>query len=143
MKRKKNSPKGQTCTHYINLNLIKFLSEGIIMRNSNMKKRIASAAAAAVMSFTAVAGTFGGTNVIIKDNNTFTAVAAESTVKFNQAVGYAEAMYATWASVSGASGYISLLAPSSSIEHIIPHDSIPLNLPFLILIPSGYSLLSP
>lgn len=75
------------------------------MRNSNMKKRIASAAAAAVMSFTAVAGTFGGTNVIIKDNNTFTAVAAESTVKFNQAVGYAEAMYATWASVSGASGY--------------------------------------
>ena len=75
------------------------------MRNLNMKKRIASAAAAAVMSITAVAGTFGTTNVIVGDNNTFTAVAAESTVKFNQAVGYAEAMYATWASVSGASGY--------------------------------------
>lgn len=75
------------------------------MRNSNMKKRIASAAAAAVMSITAVAGTFGGTNVIIKDNSTFTAVAAESTVKFIQTVGYSEAMYATWSSVSGASGY--------------------------------------
>lgn len=75
------------------------------MRNLNMKKRIASAAAAAVMSITAVAGTFGSTNVIVGDNNTMTAVAAESTVKFNQAVGYAEAMYATWASVSGASGY--------------------------------------
>lgn len=75
------------------------------MRNLNMKKRIASAAAAAVMSITAVAGTFGGTNFIIKENNTFTAVAAESTVKFIQTTGYSEGMYATWASVSGASGY--------------------------------------
>ncbi|MBR3760449.1 MAG: right-handed parallel beta-helix repeat-containing protein [Ruminococcus sp.] len=75
------------------------------MRDLKTKKRIASAVAAAVMSFSSVAGIFGSTGVIIKDNNALTAVAAESTVKFNQAVGYAEAMYATWASVSGASGY--------------------------------------
>ena len=38
---------------------------------------------------------------------------------------------------SGASGYISLVLPSSSIEHIIPQDSTPRSLPFLILIPPG------
>ena len=34
-----------------------------------------------------------------------TAVAAESSVKVLSAVGYGEGMYATWSSVSGASGY--------------------------------------
>ncbi len=75
------------------------------MRNSLMKKRIISAAAAAVMSVSCVSGTIGGTMFNAMDSGIKTVYAAESTVKFNQAVGYAEAMYATWASVSGASGY--------------------------------------
>ena len=75
------------------------------MRNLIMKKRIASVAAAAVMSVTAVAGSVGGMNVIMTDNSSITAFAAESSVKFIQTVGYGEAMYATWSSVTGASGY--------------------------------------
>ena len=41
-----------------------------------------------------------------------------------------------------ASGYISVLEPNSSIEHIIPKDSTPRSFPFLILIPSGCGLSS-
>lgn len=75
------------------------------MRNLIMKKRIASVAAAAVISVTAVAGSVGGMNIIMTDNSYVTAFAAESSVKFIQTVGYGEAMYATWSSVTGASGY--------------------------------------
>ena len=38
-----------------------------------------------------------------------------------------------------ASGYISVLEPSSSIEHIIPKDSTPRSFPFLILNPFSLS----
>ncbi len=75
------------------------------MKNSIMKKRIASIAAAAVVSVSCVAGNLGGVNVINADNSSITAFAAESSVKFIATVGYGEAMYATWSSVSGASGY--------------------------------------
>ena len=75
------------------------------MKNMAMKKRIASIAAAAVVSVSCVAGTLGSSNVILADNGYITAFAAESSVKFIQTVGYGEAMYATWSSVTGASGY--------------------------------------
>ncbi|MCM1007763.1 MAG: right-handed parallel beta-helix repeat-containing protein [Ruminococcus flavefaciens] len=75
------------------------------MKNMAMKKRIASIAAAAVVSVSCVAGTLGSANVILADNGSITAFAAESSVKFIQTVGYGEAMYATWSSVTGASGY--------------------------------------
>lgn len=75
------------------------------MKNLIMKKRIASVAAAAVMSVTAVSGSLGRVNVIMNDNSSITAFAAESSVKFIQTVGYGEGMYATWSSVTGASGY--------------------------------------
>lgn len=75
------------------------------MKNLIMKKRIASVAAAAVMSVTAVSGSLGRVNVIMNDNSSITAFAAESSVKFIQTVGYGEGMYAAWSSVTGASGY--------------------------------------
>ena len=81
-----------------------FISEGITVKNSMMKKRIASVAAAAVMSVSAVAGTFGKTDIISSDGSV-TAFAAESIVKFISTVGYGEAMYATWSPISGATGY--------------------------------------
>ncbi len=50
---------------------------------------------------------------------------------------YAGLLLKIYSPSSGASGYISLLEPSSSIEHIIPNDSTPRSFPFLIRIPPG------
>ncbi len=61
-------------------------------------------AASAIVSVSAVCGTFG--NIVAPAANQLTtACAAEGNVKINAAVGYAEGMYATWGAVSGASGY--------------------------------------
>ncbi|MBQ8961819.1 MAG: hypothetical protein IJ071_11510 [Ruminococcus sp.] len=75
------------------------------MRNSNMKKRIAAAAASAVMSVTAVTGSLGSAVVANLGFVPTVSAAAESSVKVIASVGYGEGMYATWSSVSGASGY--------------------------------------
>ena len=75
------------------------------MRNSMMKKRIMAVAASAVMSVSAVTGTVGAAVSPMLSNNLATAMAADASVKVMASVGYAEGMYATWGSVSGASGY--------------------------------------
>lgn len=75
------------------------------MKNNMMKKRIASLAAAAVMTASCAAGTLTGTFSYLAGGTPLTAYAAESTVKFISTVGYGEGMYAMWSSVSGASGY--------------------------------------
>ena len=74
------------------------------MKNSLMKKRIAAISAAAVMSVSSVAGTVC-TSFIAGFSNAVTVSAAESTVKVISTVGYGEGMYATWSSVTGATGY--------------------------------------
>ena len=70
-----------------------------------MKSSIAAVAAAAVMTVTGTVGTMGNSGWVLMTGETMVANAAESTVKFIQSVGYGEAVYATWSSVSGASGY--------------------------------------
>ena len=75
------------------------------MRNNIMKKRIASIAAAAVMTASCSIGTLSSGFAFLTNGNTLTAFAAESSVKFISTVGYGEGMYAMWSSVSGASGY--------------------------------------
>ncbi len=74
------------------------------MKNSIMKKRIASLTAAAVMSLTAVAGAFVSGQLISHDNFSI-AHAAEASVKITKSVGYQEAAYVEWTSVTGAEGY--------------------------------------
>ncbi|MBQ6181179.1 MAG: right-handed parallel beta-helix repeat-containing protein [Ruminococcus sp.] len=74
------------------------------MKNTNIKRRAASVAAAAMLTISCAAGNFSITSDMML-SNPFVTVAAESTVKFIQAVGYGEGVYATWSSVSGASGY--------------------------------------
>lgn len=73
------------------------------MKNSMMKKRIMSVFASAVFSISAVSGTI--TAISPMANPVTNAYAAETSVKINTAVGYAEGLYATWGAVSGASGY--------------------------------------
>lgn len=75
------------------------------MKNSLMKKRVASVAAAAVMSLTTAAGTLGGNYAAVSGTDIFTAFAADSSVKIIQAGGFGEGVYVTWSAVSGASGY--------------------------------------
>lgn len=74
------------------------------MRNENMKRRIASVAAAAMMSVSAAAGTLTS-NFAFSTDVIANVFAAESTVKIIQATGFGEGVYATWGSVGGASGY--------------------------------------
>ena len=74
------------------------------MNKHLIHRRAASIAAAAVMTVSCMAGSFNVTSNRILSSS-ITASAAESTVKFQQSVGYAEGVYATWTSVSGASGY--------------------------------------
>ena len=74
------------------------------MKVNLLPRRAAAVAAAAVMSVSCIAGNFNITSNILL-SSPFTSVAAESTVKFIQSVGYGEGVYATWSSVSGASGY--------------------------------------
>ena len=74
------------------------------MKNTQMKKRIASLAAAAVMSMTSVAGTFGFAQ-LSADNSINTVHAASSSVTITKSLGYQEGAYVEWTSVSGATGY--------------------------------------
>ena len=62
------------------------------MRNMLMKKRIASVAAAALMTASCAAGTLSGQFVPFSAGNAVTAYAAESSVKFISTVGYGEGM---------------------------------------------------
>ena len=71
----------------------------------SFSKRAAAAAASAVMSVTAITGTITTTLIPNLSDMAVTAAAAESSVKVLSAVGYGEGIYATWSSVSGASGY--------------------------------------
>ena len=75
------------------------------MINSLFAKRTAAAAFSAVMAASAATGTLADTLFYTPTNTAMTADAAESSVKVLSAVGYFEGMYATWSSVSGASGY--------------------------------------
>ena len=71
-----------------------------------MRKRVASAAAAAVMSVSCIAGQTGRAGTLISGGNIISSFAAvENSVKFITSAGYGEGMYATWSSVSGASDY--------------------------------------
>ena len=74
------------------------------MKNTFMRKRIAAAAAAALMSAGFAAGTITGT-FYITPNQLITASAATSSVTIASSTGYGEGMYATWSPVTGASGY--------------------------------------
>ena len=74
------------------------------MKNIMLKKRAASLAAAAMMTVTA-AGTVGTAMNVFLGDTAITAVAAESSVKILSSAGYGEGVYATWSSVTGASGY--------------------------------------
>ena len=78
--------------------------EGMIMKNS-FAKRTAAAVFSAVVAASAATGTLTSTFITNLSDTAMTAVAAESSVKVLSAVGYGEGMYATWSSVSGASGY--------------------------------------
>ena len=75
------------------------------MKNSLMKQRVASVAAAAVMSLTTAAGTLGGNYAAVSGTDIFTAFAADSSVKIIQSGGFGEGVYVTWSAVSGASRY--------------------------------------
>lgn len=74
------------------------------MRNLIMKKRIASVAAAAVMSVTAVAGSLNGITMTALTPDSLTAYAA-SNVTITEKAGYNEGAYACWSPVDGATGY--------------------------------------
>ncbi len=74
------------------------------MRNTLLRKRAASVAAAAVMSITAVAGAVNG--MYVNDNYSMSAVyAAETSVKVLVSKGFNEGGYVQWAAVADASGY--------------------------------------
>ena len=74
------------------------------MRNDLLRKRVASVAAAALMSVSGIVGAPAGRIPSLSEG--FDASAAvESSVKFIKSAGYGEGIYATWATVSGASGY--------------------------------------
>ena len=75
------------------------------MKNTNLKKRAASIAAAAVMTVSATVGTTASVLTAGIGTSALTAYAAESSVKVLSSAGYGEGIYATWSSVSGASGY--------------------------------------
>ena len=66
---------------------------------------MAAIAAAAVMTVSSAAGGFGNSFFAGTLNPVDSFAAVESTVKFLSSAGYGEGVYATWSSVSGASGY--------------------------------------
>ena len=74
------------------------------MKNSRMRKRIASLAAAAVVSASSAAGTFI-TGTAVLSTGVITASAATSNVSIASIVGYNEGLYATWSPVTDATGY--------------------------------------
>lgn len=75
------------------------------MKNTMMKLRAASVAAAAMMTVSAAVGTMNSFTGISIGTSVINAYAAESSVKVLSSAGFGEGMYATWSSVSGASGY--------------------------------------
>lgn len=70
----------------------------------NKQARFASCLLATVMMMSSFSS-FESTDILSLNGNTTVVMAAESTVKVLSTVGFAEGMYATWAPVSGASGY--------------------------------------
>ncbi|WP_024859956.1 dockerin type I domain-containing protein [Ruminococcus flavefaciens] len=75
------------------------------MKKTVMKLRAASVAAAAMMTVSAAVGTSSSVLGTALSPSVITAFAAESSVKVLSSAGFGEGMYATWSSVSGASGY--------------------------------------
>ena len=75
------------------------------MRNNVMKLKAASVAAAAMMTVSAAVGTTASMFGTGLSSSVITVYAAESSVKVLSSAGFGEGMYATWSSVSGASGY--------------------------------------
>lgn len=75
------------------------------MRNNVMKLKAASVAAAAMMTVSAAVGTTASMFGTGLSSSVITSYAAESSVKVLSSAGFGEGMYATWSSVSGASGY--------------------------------------
>ncbi len=75
------------------------------MRNAIMKKRIASLAAAAIVSASCTLSVSAAPFTAVLPSVQLTASAAENSVKFITANGYAEGAYVMWSSVSGADGY--------------------------------------
>lgn len=73
------------------------------MKNLTMKRRIASAAAAAVMGMTCVSAASGV--VPFAEPTVIAASAADSSVSFTEKAGYNEGAYACWSPVANASGY--------------------------------------
>ncbi|MCM1314363.1 MAG: dockerin type I domain-containing protein [Muribaculaceae bacterium] len=72
--------------------------------NSKFFRKHAAIAAAAVMSLSCMASVVNSPAYIPTATTTITAFAADS-VNITSSVGYAEGMYVTWSSVSGAEGY--------------------------------------
>ena len=70
-----------------------------------MKTRIATLAAAAVVSASCTPSASAVPFTAVLPSAQFTASAAENSVKFISANGYAEGAYVMWSSVSGAGGY--------------------------------------
>ncbi len=76
------------------------------MKNLMMKKRIASFAAAALVTASCIGSSaFGGAYLNVNQSNTMTAFAAESSVVITASKGYQEAAYVQWSPVTNATGY--------------------------------------
>jgi len=82
------------------------ISGGFKMKNVNLKRRIASAAAAAVVSVSCIGATVnGGAYQAAVNSQVMNAFAANSSVVFTASKGCLESVYAEWAPVSNATGY--------------------------------------
>ena len=66
------------------------------MKNTMMKLRAASVAAAAMMTVSAAVGTMNSFTGISIGTSVINAYAAESSVKVLSSAGFGEGMYATW-----------------------------------------------
>ena len=75
------------------------------MKNVIMKRRIASLAAAVVVSVSCVSGSISVNNGVVLNNTMITANAAESSVVITASKGYQEAAYVQWSPVTNATGY--------------------------------------
>ncbi|MBR4626647.1 MAG: right-handed parallel beta-helix repeat-containing protein [Ruminococcus sp.] len=75
------------------------------MNNKLMRKRAASAAAAAVLTVTCIAAPSGSYSPFITGGSITADAAVETSVKILSSAGYGEGIYATWSSVAGASDY--------------------------------------
>ncbi len=75
------------------------------MKNLRMRKRIAAAAAAAVMSVSCISTGSLGRVVMNASDSAIDVFAAENSVTFTEKAGYGEGGYVCWAPVANASGY--------------------------------------